>query len=142
MKFCVRTFDTYQGGNKNIHYTILGSADGAENLYDLQVRFRNLGDETVLIPKECKLILPAEAKAYSIERGFNPELGMIFMFDDQSHLCVRGQDAWQMWLLNLGSGELTQRPSSEIFVTVREWKLERQLGPKSDSLLVFQPEAP
>jgi hypothetical protein len=140
MKYCIKTFDTYQpGGAKNTHFTILGTAGGGDHHFDFEVQFRNLHEEMVLAISGCGLTLPTNADAYAIQQGFNPDQGTVFVFDGHPHLCVRGEDAGTMWLLDLASGELINQPLNNIMVVVRRWTLERPREPKTDSLLAFHP---
>ena len=120
LKYCIRTFDTFDGGNRGDHFTVLGAADNKGGKFDFQVMATNhIHTANLLVIDDCVLALPTNSDAYSNETGYVPEPGKIFIFDGRQHLCVQGENAGHMFLMNLATGELTTQPTEHEVLTTR-----------------------
>ena len=141
MKYCIKTFDQFEGGRDRTRFTVLGALDYKPDELAFKVLDERLLQTTaVLAVRACELALSENGEDYSFERTFEHELGVIFISAGQRHLAVRIEDGADRLLLNLATGELTQGPEDDNLVVVRKWTYQRPQAADMNVLLTFHAE--
>ena len=110
----------------------------------------NLGNKPVLVQKsvverapvvrveDFEFSVSLDPRGMTIESGYVPDLGAIFLFEAGFHICARVVDpTWTDALINVQTGEIVQRPDSPANAKITSWQIRRRIGDEVEIIVEY-----
>lgn len=87
---------------------------------------------------DFELSMSLDPRGMTIESGYIPDVGAIFLFEAGFHICARVVDpGWTDALINVQTGEIVERPDSLANAKITSWQIRRRIGDEVEIIVKY-----